>query len=38
MQPTTPDLGLTTIRAVLAEWFPNLTLASIVLIVEGGGY
>jgi hypothetical protein len=38
MQPTTPDLSVTTIRAVLAERFPNLTLASIVLIVEGGGY
>jgi len=38
MQPTTPDLGLTTLRAVLAELFLDLTLASIVLIAEGGGY
>ena len=36
MQPTTPDLNVTAIRAIVAEQFPDLALASIVLIVEGG--
>ncbi len=38
MQPSVPDLSVAAIRAVLAEQFPALALASIVPIAEGGGY
>jgi hypothetical protein len=37
MQPTTPNLSITATRAILAEQFPDLASARIVLITESGG-
>src|SRR5689334_2668964 len=38
MQPTTPNLSITAIRAMLSEQFPDLALTDIIPIAEGGDF